>query len=223
MNTTEYESNPYDPIIALTFDDGPNTTTTNQILDILKKYRIRASFFIVGDNINGESALIVKKAYDMGCEINNHSKTHSLMTEMTAEEIRAEIRFVSDMTEKITGEPTRFFRPPYIAVNDIMFQNIDLPFIGGYGCNDWDDSVSVQTRIEAIERQACDGMIILLHDSEGNSKTVEALDTIIPDLKDRGFQFVTVSELFKAKGINVSKSGAVLYERVQRTEQKTCF
>ena len=63
--------------IALTFDDGPNATTTVQVLEKLKKYNVRASFFLIADNITEESAKVARQAFDMGCEINNHSKTHS--------------------------------------------------------------------------------------------------------------------------------------------------
>ncbi len=188
--------------IALTFDDGPNTTTTNEVLDMLEKHEIVASFFLIGDNINDNSAKSVKRAYDMGCEINNHSRTHSDMTTLTAEEIQAEYEYVDDKVFEITGEHTKFFRPPYISVHQIMFDNIDVPFIAGIGANDWDDRITAEKRAKTILKQAKDGDIILLHDAEGNSMTVEALDTIIPELKAQGYKFVTVSELFKAKGID---------------------
>ncbi len=188
--------------IALTFDDGPNTTTTNEVLDMLEKHEIVASFFLIGDNINDDSAKSVKRAYDMGCEINNHSRTHSDMTTLTAEEIQAEYEYVDDKVFEITGEHTKFFRPPYISVHQIMFDNIDVPFIAGIGANDWDDRITAEKRAKTILKQAKDGDIILLHDAEGNSMTVEALDTIIPELKAQGYKFVTVSELFKAKGID---------------------
>ena len=81
--------------IALTFDDGPNATTTNDVIDKLEKYDIVASFFLIGNNINDESAKAVKRAYDLGCEINNHSRTHSNMTELSAEDIRAEFEYLS--------------------------------------------------------------------------------------------------------------------------------
>lgn len=142
------EIDPDKPIISLTFDDGPNTDTTNEVLDLLVKYNVRASFFLIGNNINDESAETVKRAYDLGCEINNHSKTHSDMTKMTAEDIKAEIDFVSDKVREITGEPTTFFRPPYIAVNNTMYESIDMPFIAGIGCNDWEDSVTADMRVK---------------------------------------------------------------------------
>lgn len=187
--------------IALTFDDGPNTTTTNEVLDMLEKHDVVASFFLIGNNINDESAKSVKRAYDMGCEINNHSRTHSDMTTLTGEEIKAEYDYVDEKVLEITGEHTKFFRPPYIAVHQIMFDNIDVPFIAGIGANDWEERMTAEKRARTILKQAKDGDIILLHDMEGNSQTVEALDTIIPELKAQGYKFVTVSELFKAKGI----------------------
>lgn len=187
--------------IALTFDDGPNSTTTNEVIDKLEKHEIVASFFLIGNNISDESAKAVKRAYDLGCEIGNHSRTHSDMTQMTEEDIKAEYDFVDEKVFEITGEHTKFFRPPYISVNQKMFDTIDVPFIAGIGAADWEERNTAEKRARAILRQAKDGDIILLHDMEGNSATVEALDTIIPELKAQGYQFVTVSELFRAKGI----------------------
>lgn len=211
----DYEIDPTKPMIALTFDDGPNTTTTNQVLDLLQKYQVRASFFLIGNNITDQSAEVVKRAYDMGCEIDNHSKSHPYMNEMTAEEIIAEVQYVSDKVEEITGQSTLFFRPPYIAVSDTMYESIDMTFISGAGCDDWDASVDVDTRIKRLQRLARDGVIILLHDAEGNDQTVEALDTIIPELLEKGFQFVTVKELFEAKGVEIRADDANLYTVVE--------
>lgn len=195
------ESYEWDKVIALTFDDGPNTTTTREVLEMLKKHGVVATFFLIGDNINDESAKVVKYAHDLGCEINNHSKTHSYMSGMTAEEVKAEFDYVDERVYEITGEHTRFFRPPYIDVGDVMWENIDVPFISGIGCNDWDDKVTADRRVKVILKKAEDGSIILLHDAEGNSMTVEALDTLIPELKAQGYKFVTLAELFEEKGI----------------------
>lgn len=199
--TEETEMSEEVKYIALTFDDGPNSTTTNEVIDKLEKYGIVASFFLVGNNIDDESAKAVKRAYDLGCEIDNHSRTHSNMTELSAEEIKAEYDYTDGKVYEITGEHTKFFRPPYIAVHQIMFDNIDVPFIAGIGANDWEDRVTAEMRARMILKQAKDGDIILLHDAEGNTMTVEALDTIIPELQKQGYKFVTVTELFRAKGI----------------------
>jgi len=211
----EYEIDPTKPVIALTFDDGPNTTTTKQVLEVLEKYKVKASFFVIGDNITDESGKVMKMAYDYGHEINNHSKTHSYMTEMTEDEIKAEIEYVDGLVEKFTGEKTKFFRPPYIAVNTKVHDAIDIPFICGVGCNDWDPKVDVATRVSETIKQVKDGTIILLHDAEGNSQTVEALDQIIPQLLDEGYQFGTVSELFEAKGVTVHPLDTKMFTYVE--------
>ncbi len=197
--------------IALTFDDGPNTTTTNEVLDVLEQYGITASFFLVGNNINSDTEKVVKRAYDMGCEIGNHSKSHAYLNELTAEEVKSEVDYVNKYVIKITGEEPKFFRPPYIAVSPVMYDIIDMPFICGFGCNDWDDRVPVDRRAAVILRQAQDGGIILLHDAQGNSKTVEALHTIIPELQVQGYEFVTVSELFEIKGVDIRTDDSGLY------------
>ena len=170
-------------VIALTFDDGPSSTTP-LVLDKLDQYGVVASFFVCGNNVGEQTADTVKRAYDMGCEIHNHSKSHRDMTKLTEEQIRREITETSQRVEAITGKPTRFFRPPYIAVNDLM-----------------DDKVGVQERSDKVLAQIHDGSIILLHDAEGNTKTVEALDLLIPALQQDGYTLVTVSQLFEAKGV----------------------
>lgn len=198
--------------IALTFDDGPNCTTTNDVLDVLEKYKITASFFLVGNNINENSAKVVKRAYEMGCEINSHSRTHSVMPELSDREIISEMKFTTERIKEITGEAPHFFRPPYIAVDDRMYDIIDLPFICGKGAEDWEDSVSAEERTRRILSQADDGLIILLHDMEGNFRTVEAIGSIIPALLEQGYIFTTVGGLFKAKGIEPQKG--VIYTNV---------
>lgn len=210
----DYELDPSKPTIAITFDDGPNATTTMEVLDILEKYQVRASFFLIGTNINDDSAKSVKRAFDLGCDIENHSKTHSYMDKMTADEIKDEIAYVNNKVKEITGTTPKFFRPPYIAVNSTMYDNIDMTFISGLGCNDWDDKVTAEYRAKYLEKKAADGVIFLLHDAEGNSKTVEALDKAIPILLEKGFQFATISELFELKGVEISGTDTNIYSEL---------
>lgn len=202
--------------IALTFDDGPNTDTTPQVLEKLKKYGIPAAFFLVGDNITAESAKISRAAFGHGCEICSHSRSHSVMTELTAGQIRAETEFTDKKIKEITGSAPRFFRPPYIAVNDVMLDVIDKIFIAGIGAEDWLDEVTAEMRAEKILAQAKNGSIILLHDMQGNSQTVVALDLIIPALLNDGYEFLTVSELFAAEGIKPKRG--IIYSNVLQTE-----
>ncbi|MGN0552748.1 MAG: polysaccharide deacetylase family protein [Oscillospiraceae bacterium] len=203
-------------LCALTFDDGPNTVTTPLVLEKLRKYGIIATFFIVGNNINEGSEQVVKEASKMGCEICNHSRTHSAMPELSAEDIRAEIEYTSKEIERITGKTPKFFRPPYIAVNDTMYDNIDLTFIAGIGAEDWLPEVTAQDRADKILRQIKDGAVILLHDMSGNTPTVEALDIIIPALKDE-YEFVTVSKLFELSGVVPQKR--IVYSFTSQTTE----
>ena len=188
-------------MIALTFDDGPNTMITPQVLDILEENGIVASFFLIAQNINDESAEAVRRAKAMGCDIENHSLTHGFMDKMSPEQIREEVKVCTDRIVAITGEKPKFFRPPFIALNQTMYDNIDLTFICGAGCEDWVPTVSAQERIDRVLANAEDGQIVLLHDMPYNFNTVEAIKVIIPELKKRGFEFVTVSQLFEKSGV----------------------
>lgn len=186
---------------VLTFDDGPCIGITDKILDILEENDVLASFFIIGDYVKEENKYLMKRAYDMGCTLENHSKTHSVMPELTPEQIRSEIQYTSDLIEEVVGERPQFFRPPYIAYDQKMYDNIELPFICAYGCDDWIPEVSAEVRIQKVLECANPGFMILLHDMEGNMNTVEALKVIIPELKKQGYEFVTVRDVFKLSGV----------------------
>ena len=206
--------------IALTFDDGPNTTITPQVLDILEEYGIVASFFLIADNITPESAQQVRRALSLGCDIQNHSRTHGFMDKMTPEQIREEIRYCSAKIIEITGKAPAFFRPPYIAVNQTLFDEVDLTFICGVGCEDWVPDVPADERAWRVLASAVDGEIVLLHDMTGNVNTVEALKVIIPELKKRGFSFCTVPQLFAECGVTPVRNRIYsnVYQTVDRLE-----
>ena len=204
------------PMIALTFDDGPNTVITPQVLDILKENDAVGTFFLIAQNITPESAEVVRRAVAQGCDIENHSLTHGFMDKMTAEEIRAEVKACTNQIVAITGREPQFFRPPFIAVNQTMYDNIDYTFICGAGCEDWVPTVTAEERAERVLANAEDGQIVLLHDMQWNVNTVEALKTIIPELKKRGYEFATVSQIFAKK--NVTPKRNWLYSNVLQTE-----
>ena len=183
--------------LALSFDDGPNLSTESKMLDVLAKHKVPATFFVIGNNINEGSAANMKRALELGCEIGNHSLTHSMMSQMDEAAVKAEIEATSAMIEKITGQQPKFFRPPYINVKPEMYDWIDLTFICGKGCEDWVADVGKEARRQGIIDNAEPGAIYLLHDFEGNEATVDALDEAIPVLKEQGYVFVTVAQLYE--------------------------
>ena len=202
---------PKEPVkyLALSFDDGPNLTTESKMLDVLAKHDVPATFFFIGNNINEETAENMMRALELGCEIGNHSLTHSMMSMMDEEQVKTEIIATSGMIQKITGQWPKLFRPPYINVKPEMYDWIDLTFICGKGCEDWEASVGKEARYEGIIANAEPGAIYLLHDFEGNEATVEALDEAIPVLKKQGYVFVTVSQLFEK--LNCTPDGHTMY------------
>ena len=203
-------------LIALSFDDGPNTTTTVHMLDVLKKHGVKASFFVIGKNITSESAKVMQRAHDEGHDIESHSLTHSAMSKLSADSIQKEIAATSALVKQYVGEEPQFFRPPYINVSETMYETISLPFICGQGCTDWESAVTESMRAERIVADAKDGRIYLLHDFEGNEATVGAVDRIIPILKKQGYRFVTVRELFKEKKIQPQRN--VIYTDIEHPQ-----
>ena len=200
--------------ISLTFDDGPNLGddyTMNDMLDLLEKNDVVGSFFLIGNKINDKNAKVIKRAFDMGCDIENHSWTHPAMPELTKEEMIEEYEKCDQAIIKITGKKPEFFRPPYIAVNDLMHQVIPTPFIQGHGCKDWEPDVSAEERIKMLEEGTKDGVLYLLHVMEGNINTLKALEYLIPKLKKDGYTFVTVPEMFRIKGISFQGHTGKLY------------
>ena len=202
---------PKEPVkyLALSFDDGPNLTTESKMLDVLAKHDVPATFFVIGNNINEESARNIRRALELGCEIGNHSLTHSMMSQMDEAQVKAEIEATSGLIGQITGQRPKLFRPPYIDVKPEMYDWIDLTFICGKGCEDWVATVGKEARREGIIANAEPGAIYLLHDFDGNEATVEALDEAIPVLKEQGYVFVTVAQLFE--NLNCSPDSHTMY------------
>ena len=205
-------------LIALSFDDGPNDVTTPKVLDILEEFQVPASFFVIGQNINDETAKQMTRAISLGCEIQNHSFTHGFMTKMSKEQVEEEIRKTDEIIEKYTGTRPWMFRPPFIDVNPAMHEAIGHTFICGVGCFDWEPQRSAQERYDILIASLKDGDIVLLHDMTGNDNTVEALRMLIPEMKKQGYTFVTVSDLFEKKGIRPAAHNGILYSNVLQTK-----
>jgi len=122
------------------------------------------------------------------------------MTGLAKTAVQDEITRTCGAIEKITGKAPVFFRPPYISVNDALYDAVRMPFICGMGVEDWVPEVTAAERASRVVDGVRDGTIVLLHDFTGNGSTVEALKTIIPSLRDKGYTFVTVPQLFALTG-----------------------
>ncbi len=199
-STGKYWPTP-DKIIALTFDDGPSTDCMVEILDILAEYDAKATFFVIGKKINEYTARIVKRAFDEGHEIGNHSYNHLAMATLTEQEILDEVARCQDAVSTITGVAPHWFRAPYGSIDDRMYQLIQMPFAGyAASAGDGTPGSNAYDRAYRITTGAYDGAICLLHCYTGCTETVEALKMILPQLKEQGYEFVTISELFDRVG-----------------------
>ena len=197
--------------IALTFDDGPNTEFTPEILDILKQKKVPATFFVTGVNIENNIPLI-RRIYREGHEIGNHTFTHPNLEITSDNRERVELRSTRLLLESILGYSTLLFRPPYNtdAEPKNLFQIKSLAVAHDEGFisvtsyidpNDWQEDVTADTIV--ARAKAClllspdkRGNIMLLHDAGGErSQTIIALPQIIDYYEKQGYKFVTVSAL----------------------------
>lgn len=194
--------NKNNPLIALTFDDGPNCNT-NKILDILEKYNVKATFFILGTNIKGNEATI-KRMNKLGMEIGNHMYSHKLITKLKNETIEKEITKVDNLIFEVVGKYPTLVRPSYGTFNKRIKSLIDRPIIiWNIDTLDWKYHNSKRISNNIIKK-ATDGDIVLMHDIY--SATANSLEITIPKLLEKGYQLVTVSDLFYYKNKNLNKN-----------------
>lgn len=204
-------------LVALTFDDGPSDKTP-LVLDKLEKYNVVASFFMVGQMINDDTKPIMDRIVQLKCEVNNHSWAWQSMNEMSPAEIKDSVSKTSAAIKKYTGKAPMFFRPPNLATSDVMYQNVGLPQCGGVVGMDWAGcNTSAEDRANNVLRSVQDGSIILLHCTQPDPHpTPEALDILIPELQKQGYEFVTVSELFRRKGVKPNPKADFIWSTVAK-------
>lgn len=192
-------------LIALTFDDGPNTKATPKVLAVCKKYQIPVTFFVVGRNLNGKARKIAAQAVKEGHEIENHTWAHPHMTELTSEERIEQIKKTNAAIKSITKKEPKYFRPPYIDYDAEVLKDVDMVFITGLGSDDWVVENTPDKIHETVMKKARDGAIIVMHDFVYNKRTPVALEKIIPELLTNGYRFVTVDQLFTERHKKVQK------------------
>lgn len=186
-----------DKIIALSFDDGPSKYT-DKILDILKKNDAVATFFVVGNKVNFYKETL-NKMLKNGNEIGNHSYSHKYLNRLSENEFKEEINKTQEEIKKITGFTPTLFRPTYGGYTDKLKTYTDLTFtLWDVDSKDW----KVKTKEKILNNiipNVKDGSIILMHDNHEYAKN--ALEDEIKILKDKGYKFVTISELLELKKI----------------------
>jgi cellulose synthase/poly-beta-1,6-N-acetylglucosamine synthase-like glycosyltransferase/peptidoglycan/xylan/chitin deacetylase (PgdA/CDA1 family) len=201
-----------DSTVILTFDDGPDPKYTPEILDILKAEHVPASFFMVGQNMESNIPL-VRRIYNEGYEIGNHTFTHPNLADVTRERAKLEMNATRRLMEILTGHSTVMFRPPFnadaepqdlqeiIPVEESRKENY-ITIGESVDPQDWDVTGQLNPPINAdsifnrIVRYQSLGSVILLHDAGGNrSQTVKALPMIIHYFKNKHYHFGTIAQL----------------------------
>lgn len=178
--------------VALTFDDGPHQTCTPALLDGLKQRGVKATFFLMGENIAGKEAL-VQRMQEEGHLIGNHSYRHIQMTKEGAEQACAEIKQTEEIIRSITGSRPEYLRPPYGAWNEQLECRVNLTTVlWNVDSLDW-KLQNTERIVRRVEKDVKSGDIILMHDIFKTS--VEAALRIVDDLQKQGYEFVTVEEL----------------------------
>lgn len=194
---------PGKPLLALTFDDGPQPETL-KVLDSLEKYGARGTFFVLGRNIAGNEE-ILKRMAEAGHQIGSHSWSHSNFTLLSESAVRSEMTRTMDKILEVTGQKVTMMRPPYGATNRLSrrpLAELNLPIIlWSVDSLDWQTRSTSKT-ISVIRSKATNGAIILCHDIWVS--TAKALDKVIPDLIAAGYQLVTVEEMmsFRKQPLN---------------------
>ncbi len=190
---------PSKPMVAITFDDGPNPDTTNVMLDALEENYALATFFCLGQNV-GYYPDVVKRELELGMEVGTHTYSHQQLTALSADALDSEIKKSLQAHEDAVGVKPKLMRPPYGAFNKSVLQAV-----GSYGlcCMNWSlDTEDWKTKnADATYKMvmtAQDGDVILLHDI--HEYNVAAVQRFVPDLMAAGFQLVTVPELYENRG-----------------------
>lgn len=206
---TLYHVKSQDKVVALTFDDGPSSVWTPEILDELKKAEIKATFFMIGEHVK-QYPQIAKMVAAEGHEIGNHTYKHNVLVYYKMDELKEDIGRTESIIKEVTGQTTRYFRPPKAWITNQEKRKIKEmgyeTILWSLNSKDWvnfDDKYIVRYLVKHVRP----GDIILFHDAggvfgieNGNRKeTVKAIPRLIEKLKEMGYRFVTISELLRLR------------------------
>ena len=198
-------------IIALTFDDGPHPRFTPQILDLLKEYDAKATFFVLGRHVQLYPEVVLR-LIEEGHEVGNHTFTHIDVRRSSYTKIKQEFEDTQSIIFQITGKKPILFRPPFGLLSEYTLQVIEeseskiVLWSENQDPKDW-KGLYYREIANHILRNIGNGNIILLHDyvAERESQTVKALSVILPELVEQGYRFVSISELLEISGCSCSE------------------
>lgn len=189
---------PYKPMVALTYDDGPYPKVSNRILSCLSKHDAVATFFMLGENVKRYPKVVKRKA-QLGMEIGSHTWSHPNLLELEKKEIKKEIKKTDEALIDACGQSAAVFRPPYGNIDDKILKYVDKPAIlWSVDTLDWKSrkAKSVVKVVKEIEKEdGLDGRVILMHSLYPS--TAKATEILVPWLQKKGYQLVTVSELLQ--------------------------
>lgn len=197
--------------VALTYDDGPSSETTDIILDTLKKHDVKATFFIIGQHVESEKGKKILKRIDQeGHLIANHTYSHPHLDNMSQERIKREITLTDNLIQSVIGKKPIFVRPPYGAYNeevlDLLFDCLNKKVImWNLDVKDWEFTATQLSILEKFQEtfskkcSKCHSWIPLQHDSY--RITAEVQDLVIKQIKKSGYKFVTMDECIGKPGL----------------------
>ncbi len=221
VKNAQWRNNPEDyKLIALTFDDAPNYNTaqnnnTVTIIDTLNKYEGAGTIFVRGDNIEKNGTVLLSYALEMGFELGNHTYSHEDLTYLDRAEIYEQVKKANDIVYEKFGIRMKYVRPGYGYVNDNVFsvtKELNMTPIWTSDrllSKDYDNLSTPESVANTIVSGAFDGAIVILHCWPNN--TAGAIDDLCKRLYDKGYRFVTLSELFEYKGIKNLPTDCYVY------------
>ena len=184
--------------VALTFDDGPRRTTTTALLDGLRERGASATFFLVGEDIEGNEDLVERMAAE-GHQVGNHTWSHIRLKGAPPEQVSEELGKTSEKLTEVLGEGTYWVRPPYGQLDESQKAQIPVPMVQwSVDSRDW-ESKNTEKIVTKVLKEVQPNSIILLHDIYPTS--VEAALELVDKLQAEGYWFVTVQELLALNGI----------------------
>ena len=185
--------------VAITFDDGPNETFTPEILSIFREHQAKATFFMVGEQVQ-KAPHVAKLVGQEGHEIGNHTFTHPFLTKLSKEACTEELSRTDALLKEVVGVSPNVFRPPYFDYNDLVSESVEAfgyKVIGAVNteARDWDEP-GIEHIVTKTLEVVKPGSILIFHDGfENRVQTVEAVRILVEDLTIQGYKLVTVSEL----------------------------